>query len=134
MSRKLRDLEKKLNPAWLAVVNVLSVLYGVWGATHIYDSMIRGQSGAGVLGIWIVFIPIAFLGSFLLTGLPLGWALSSIKDFGLRSIIVLVALGIFFAGYGEPTIWLLATAGATFVWVYWEYKKSFEDEEELKKL
>lgn len=131
---KLHNLEKKLTPAWLAVSNVLGVLYGVWGATHIHNTMIRGQEGPGVLGIWILFIPLAFLGSFLITGLPLGWLLSTIKDFGMRLVIVLVALGLFLAGYGKPSIWLVLITGAIFVYVYWEYKKAFDDEEELKKL
>lgn len=131
MSRKLRDIEKKLNPAWLAVVNALGVLYGVWGATRVYDTMIRGQEGAGVLGIWILFIPLAFLAPFLITGLSLGWMLSTLKEFGLRLMVVAVVLGVFLAGFGMPSIWLMAVAAATFVYVYWEYKKSFDNDEAL---
>ena len=131
---ELSNMDKKLTPAWIAVLNVLGVLYGVWGATSFYTNAIRGHTEVGAFGLWLFGMPIVFFGSLLLTALPLGWILSTIKDFGLRLIIVSVALGIFLAGYGEPSLWLAVVAGATFVFVYWTYKKAFEDEEELKKL
>jgi len=134
MSRKLKELEKKLTPAWIAVLNVLGVLYGVWGATSFYTNAIRGHAEVGVLALWLFGMPVVFAGSLVLTALPVGWMLSTLKDFGRRLILVSVAFGIFLAGYGEPSLWLALVAGATFVYVYWTYKKAFEDEEELKKL
>ena len=134
MSRKLSNLEKKLTPGWIAALNVVGLLNGVWGATHTYHTMARELTGTGVVVLWLFLIPLSFAGAFLISSLPLGWILTTIKEFGLRLILVAVVFGVFLVGYGEPSIWLLGIAAANFGYVYWEYKKSFDDEEELEKL
>ncbi len=80
-------------------MNVLGTLYGVWGATRAHGSMLDGQVGLGVLFIWLFAIPLVFIIWYVIAALLVVFSLSALEGFGLRLMVVAVALGIFYAGH-----------------------------------
>lgn len=118
-------------PLWAAWLSVASLLYAIWASKHMYQSDPGLQNGVGIMVSWL-FIPFIFCLTLAIAGVVFGMAFHLIKAPSTRIILLLVAFGVFFFGYGKPSILVIAVALATFPFAYFRAKKAGKDETDLE--
>ena len=119
------------DPFWSAWAFVAALLYAIWASEHLYHSDPSLQNGVGIMVIWIV-IPFVFCVALGIAGAFFGWLFYFVKDPSTRACLLLVAFGVFFLGYGKPSIFVIALALISFPFAYIKAKKTGKDEKDLQ--
>ncbi|MFZ6798393.1 hypothetical protein ACO0KZ_01245 [Undibacterium sp. Di24W] len=119
------------DPFWAAWAFVAALLYAIWASEHLYHSDPNLQNGVGIMVIWIV-IPFVFCVALGIAGAFFGWIFHFVKAPSTRVCLLLVAFGVFFLGYGKPSIFVTTLALISFPFAYIKTKKTNKDEKDLQ--